>query len=328
MKKRLINLLLLTMLVLTSCDDSNVNIISLNTFGNKVCMGDRVKVFVSAETEGDELPSYHWECNGGSLTNPQGLFENVWQAPMEPGEYEIWVTVKCGNSKETRRAKIAVLDELFYSDFETPYFDEGYTNTDVTMKQTSGSVTPAASKSVTLEATDVNAIFQRNWNEPVSAPYSMQMAHMSTSGFKKASDTTINFRIAFSARNGNTDNLRNINFSINPADGKYRVYCEQFDPASGSNNEIEDCVTNGGNDFKYDKKWKYVSVSIDADKKFIVYFDGKKLLESNILVSKFPQNPCIIEGSGLMLSAKSKVQIDEMTVLTNGEICNAAERIR
>ena len=82
MKKLVFNIAILICVIFTSCsDDDSVNIVSLNTFGTKFCRNDVVKVFVSAELSDDTDVSYEWGCDGGSMTNPQGLFENVWKAP-------------------------------------------------------------------------------------------------------------------------------------------------------------------------------------------------------------------------------------------------------
>lgn len=320
MKKLIMNILLLAGVMLTSCsDDAHIKIVSLNTFGNKVCMNDRVKVFVSAETDGDEAPTYEWGCSDGAMTNPQGLFENVWQAPKTPGEYEIWVTVKCGDSKETRRAKMTVLDELFYSDFETPYYNEGYSNSSMTLAQDS------KTGSLKLTSSKDKGVFQRNWDdETIRPPYSMQMQY-NPQTFK--SGNTIDFRIAFSSSDEGTKDLRNINLSIEPLTGNVSVYSQFFNKETGNveSLSVEPTVIN---DFKFTKKWKYVSVSLDASNKFIVYLDGIKIMESDFLKRFFPQSSYPIKGSGIAMSNKAVTLVDDMSVIINGEICNATERIR
>lgn len=320
MKKLIMNILLLSGVLLTSCgDDGDVKIVSLNTFGNKVCMNDRVKVFVSAETGGDEAPTYEWGCSAGFMTNPQGLFENVWQAPKTPGEYEIWVTVKCGGAKETRRAKMTVLDELFYSDFETPYYNEGYSNSSMTLAQDS------KTGSLKLTASKDKGVFQRNWNdETIVPPYSMQMRY-NPQTFKDGN--SIDFRIAFSSVSEGTKDIRNINFSIEPLTGSTYIYSQYFNKETG-NIELLEVSGKVINDFKFTKKWKYVSVSLDASNNLLVYLDGVKIVESTFLKTYFPQNSYPIKGSGIALSNKAVVLVDDMTVITNGEICNATERIR
>lgn len=320
MKKLIMNILLLTGVLLASCgDDGSVKIVSLNTFGSKVCMNDRVKVFVSAAIDSDETPTYEWGCTGGSMTNPQGLFENIWQAPMTPGEYEVWVTVKCGSSKETRRTKMTVLDELFYSDFETPYYNEGYSNTSMTLAQ------DANTGSLKLTSSKEKGVFQRNWNdETLVPPYSMQMRYnpQTFSG-----SNVFDLRIAFSSISGVSKDLRNINFSVEPLTGNCSIYSEFFNKETGSIESFSTTVATI-NELKFTKKWKYLSMSIDSSNKLIVYLDGVKLIENNFLTNFFPQSAYPIKGSGVALSNKAVVLIDDMTVLINGEICNATERIR
>lgn len=313
-------MMLLLGVLFTSCgDDGSVSIVSLNTFGNKVCMNDRVKVFVSAQTGGKDAPTYEWGCTGGEMTNPQGLFENVWQAPKVPGEYEVWVTVECSGSKETCRAKMVVLDEYFYSDFETPYYNEGYSNSSMTLAQ------DAKSGSLKLTSSKDKGVFQRNWNDAaLVAPYSMQLKY-NPQTFK--SGNTLDFRIAFSSVTGVDKDLRNVNFSIEPLTGKYYIYCEYYDLKIGEVVKINFGAATD-NDFKFTKSWKNISVSLDASNKFIVYQDGVKILESTFVTDVFPQSAYPIKGSGIALSNKAAVLVDDMFVIVNGEICNATDRVR
>ena len=321
MKKYIVYLLLSAVCIFSSCgDDGMVSIVSLNTFGNKVCRNDIVKVFVSAETSGTDLPTYEWGCNGGTLTNPPGLFENVWKAPNEPGEYEIWVNVERNGAKDTRKAKIIVLDELLYSDFETPYFNEGYSlsNMKFTQDKNTASALVTASKD--------SARFQKNWSADMEVvpPYSMQMRYIPKT--IKSVDDFIDFRVTFMSQENVSQKLNTVDFIVYPLSGAYKVLCNYFDMNTGTNNNI--VAEEGCNDiFKSVNDWRYISVSIDDSKQFVVYYEGTKFLQSHIL-SSFSQ-PLQIQGSGLMLrSNKSEILIDDLTVLDNGEICTAAERVR
>lgn len=319
MKKVLYSIfILLAGVLVTSCsDDSYVNIISVNTFGNKVCRNDNVKVFVTVDTDWDEKPSYKWGCNGGDMTNPQGLFENVWKAPNEPGTYEIWVEVESGKSKDKRSAYITVTDELFYSNFETPYYNEGYSNSSMTLAQQS-------SNCLKLTSSGNKGVFQRNWDEALTAPYSMQMQY-NPQTFSKG--YTIDFRIAFNELDESNKILRNVNFSVEPNTGATSVYAQYVNKNNG---KIETATTNEQtiSAFKFTKKWKFVSVSLDANNKFIVYADGAKLLESDILTSQFPQSSYPIKGSGVAMTNKAVAWLDDMTVMDNGEILTAVARNR
>lgn len=322
MKKFLVSLLLLTGLFLTSCsDDGEVNIVSLNSFGSKFCKNDRVKVFVSAKTSGKDLPTYEWGCDGGTLTNPQGLFENVWQAPMEAGTYEIWVTVKCGDAKETRRSKMVVLDELFYSDFETPYYNEGYSNSKMKLEQ------DKATGSLKVTSSGEKGILTRNWPSTagVACPYSMQMKYKPS---KFSGSNSVDFKITFSAPENESPvkNLQEMNLTVEPLTGNYALTCNYFD---NETLHSEVLVAEEGNNaiFKSGNNWKYVSLSVDEMNKVLVYCDGQKVIESNVL-SQFVQSTYPVKGSGFGLSNKAVLLVDDLTVLDNGEICTAAERVR
>lgn len=323
MKKYVVYLLLSVAGFFSACDnEGSVNIVSLNTFGSKVCRNDNVKVFVSAETSGEDLPTYEWGCSGGALTNPPGLFENVWKAPNEPGEYEIWVTVERNGAKDTRRAKITVLDELFYSDFEAPYYNEGYSNSNMTLKQ------DTKTGSVSLTASKDEARFQRNWDAElgVAPPYSMQMKYQPTS-FK--ADNVIDFRIAFMALEEElARRLSNINFSVEPLTGEYCIKCNYYDMFTGMDVVLE--LEKGQNDLlKSMNIWRYIAISIDETNRFVVYCDGTKLVESNILSEHFDQASFPIQGSGLFLTHnKSALLVDDLLIIDNGDICTATERIR
>lgn len=316
MNKILINILFLVSLTLPSCgDNETVDIVSLNTFGNKVCLNGIVKVFVSAEIAGDA--TYEWGCDSGIFTNPQGLFENVWQAPDTPGEYEIWVTVKSGGSKQTRQAKMTVLNEYFYSDFETPYFNEGFGVTNMTQVQ------DAASGSVKLTATKDIALWYRNWNDKLLVPpYSVQ-AKYSPLTFKAGN--TINFRITFSPVAGQNKDIRNIVFTVDPLSGKWVISYTYYDINKGQT-QVSDVDTGTDEVLKSLKKWNHISVSLNKEMTYIVYVEGKKLIESNVL--RVFQSLLPVKGFEVSLSAKSVSLLDDLFVITNGEICNATERVR
>ena len=273
MKKLVFNIAILICVIFTSCsDDDSVNIVSLNTFGTKFCRNDVVKVFVSAELSDDTDVSYEWGCDGGSMTNPQGLFENVWKAPNEAGTYEIWCTVKCGGKKETRRSKMTVLDELFYSNFETPYYNEGWSNASMTVAFDANKGTNGAVK---LTSTKADGRFARSWNN-VSVPFSTQVDYA-----VNACPSDNNFaeiRIEFARINSAAFYVTKVCFTTYPKTGVWKATYTITNVTTG---ETEDIIIDEGTDtanFKFKKDaFKTIAVSIDANKKFIIYYDGKKL---------------------------------------------------
>ena len=255
------------------------------------------------------------------MTNPQGLFENAWKAPNEAGTYEIWCTVKCGGKKETRRSKMTVLDELFYSNFETPYYNEGWSNASMTVAFDANKGTNGAVK---LTSTKADGRFARSWNN-VSVPFSTQVDYA-----VNACPSDNNFaeiRIEFARINSATFYVTKVCFTTYPKTGVWKATYTTTNVTTG---ETEDIIIDEGTDtanFKFKKDaFKTIAVSIDANKKFIVYYDGKKYFESSALASV--QDQYYVSRSGFGLDNKVVIFADNLFVFDNGTICTAEPRER
>lgn len=72
--------------------------------------------------------------------------------------------------------------------------------------------------------------------------------------------------------------------------------------------------------------FKTIAVSIDANKKFIIYYDGKKYFESSALASV--QDQYYVSRSGFGLDNKVVIFADNLFVFDNGTICTAEPRER
>ena len=94
--------------------------------------------------------------------------------------------------------------------------------------------------------------------------------------------------------------------------------------------KTEDITIDEGTDtanFKFKKDaFKTIAVSIDANKKFIVYYDGKKYFESSALASV--QDQYYVSRSGFGLDNKVVIFADNLFVFDNGTICTAEPRER
>ena len=77
--------------------DTGIQIESLNKAGSEFYFGEKVPVWASTAGDKDGIV-YSWSATGGSFdgNRTQNLFENLWIAPNEPGEYTITVTAKNG----------------------------------------------------------------------------------------------------------------------------------------------------------------------------------------------------------------------------------------
>lgn len=322
MKKLIFNIIILMCGLFASCsNDDSVNIVSLNTFGTKFCRNDVVKVFVAVEVSDDTDVSYEWGCNGGKMTNPQGLFENVWQAPNEAGTYEIWCTVKCGGEKQTRRSKMIVLDELFYSNFETPYYTEGWSNASMTV---AFDANKGNNGSVKLTSTKTDGRFARNWNN-TQIPFSTQIDYAINTC--PANNNFAEVRIEFARTDNAIFYVTKACFTTYPKTGIWKATYTTTNVETG---ETIDVVMEEGTDtenflFNADV-FKTIAVSIDANKNFIVYYDGEKYFESNALAGV--QNSYYVSRSGLGLDNKVIVFADNLFVYDNGTVCTAEPRER
>ncbi|HET9570745.1 MAG TPA: hypothetical protein VFP20_04995 [Bacteroidales bacterium] len=315
MKKTIFSTLFLLLLVLSSCsnDNGSVKIISLNTFGNKVCLNDNVKVFVSAQVDDIMATKYTWECTGGTFTNPAGLFENVWKAPNTPGEYELSVTVESNGVKETRKAKITVLDEYFYSNFETPYYSEGYSNTSMSLaQQTDGSMM--------LTASADNGRWLRNWNDTtLYPPYSMQLKYKMKT---VKSGNYVKFRYNFARVVGAANYATTLDLITIPSTGAWSISLDSYDLATGAP-QTTVLYTGTTNAALKATAWTQVAMSIDADLNLTVYCNGTQLCNINNLktladTKGYKYN---LASSGMSLIKSVVLYVDDLFIYNNGTIC-------
>lgn len=326
MKKNILYMLMM-IVMLTSCsDDSYVTIDSLNTFGQKVCRNDKVKVFVSVNTSDKEDTTYKWGCDGGSLTNSDGLFENVWIAPDEPGEYEIWVTVKCGGEKETRRAKMTVTDELFFRDFETPYYNNGYSTNSMSVAQSNGTAR--------LTSSNANGRWRLVWNNflktPVTVPHTQQMSYK----WDQMDKTNGQFRMRFKFNNTNQDPvyIDHIQFESNFSSGVSSWTVQVYNSNRGGT--ISKAIAVDGTPTILAKnKVATGAMTIDADWNAYYYIDGQ-------LISKVDLKPVIadlgvtnyanvaIGESMVSMANKLRVYLDDWCNLDDGTILKGEALVR
>jgi hypothetical protein len=100
----------------TACSTDEVQIQTLSKFGEEFYFGEKVVVWAGTETNNLANVKYTWECDGGSFSGPQYLFENLWIAPKVPGIYNVKVTAKVGDKISTRETKMKV-SYFFFENF-------------------------------------------------------------------------------------------------------------------------------------------------------------------------------------------------------------------
>jgi hypothetical protein len=123
---------LLLVLVFSGCEEENfLEIDSISAMGDEFFFGQKVKVWAAVKT--DNLPSarYYWTCEGGRLTQPQGLDENTWEAPRVAGNYRIHCEVDVNGTKKSRWREMWV----------SSYYFEKFERTSHTFTQNSSTMT-------------------------------------------------------------------------------------------------------------------------------------------------------------------------------------------
>lgn len=114
---KILSALVLAILCVGCEDESWAEIDSLSVDGNEFFCNQKVKLWMNVKS--DNLPEvdYEWGCEGGRLTQPQGLDEMTWQAPGEPGTYRVFCKVTIDGKSETRHHDMYV-SSFFFEKFE------------------------------------------------------------------------------------------------------------------------------------------------------------------------------------------------------------------
>ncbi|HYK57660.1 MAG TPA: hypothetical protein VEV15_14425, partial [Flavisolibacter sp.] len=99
---KLLSFFAICMVGISCKKEVNVKIESLSKSGQEFYFGEKVPVW--AATSGDKKDiAYEWSATGGTFDGwrTQNLFENLWIAPAQAGEYTITATAKNGGSSSS-----------------------------------------------------------------------------------------------------------------------------------------------------------------------------------------------------------------------------------
>ncbi len=101
-----------------SCgEDEFLEIDSLSADGNEFFCNQKVKVWMCVNSSDLWHTDYEWDCDGGILTQPQGLSEMTWKAPSVPGVYTITCKATVGGKSQVRSHKMYV-SSYYFEKFE------------------------------------------------------------------------------------------------------------------------------------------------------------------------------------------------------------------
>lgn len=125
---------------MASCgEDDFIEIDSLSADGDEFYCNQKVKLWMCVYSSDLWHTTYEWTCDGGTLTQPQGLNEMTWKAPSSPGTYTVTCRATVGGESQVRSHKMYV-SSYFFDKFEkTPHSMSIQSSTTSALKKESNS---------------------------------------------------------------------------------------------------------------------------------------------------------------------------------------------
>ncbi len=287
--KKYFSLIIFFSVILFGCskEDGEVTIDSLYKNGSEFFQGQKIQVWVGAQVSDLSEANYKWECDGGYFSGPVGLFQNVWVAPRQAGDYLVTCTVECQGKSEKRSTKMTVGEYFFdkfsvaSTNFSTSNFNTTYAN---------GEVLLVGSKSNTRGS------YRRDFGDTALYNPFTYSADMAWRTKYKNATSSMYYRLAFNKPvryDGSKvkSYVREIRLEIWPtATGTaknysldYEVFNSEFSTSTWTNivsgRKPEFVFTDGAK--AADKKgMRPISISVDADFNIVVTLDALKVLET------------------------------------------------
>ncbi|WP_026904125.1 PKD domain-containing protein [Pedobacter glucosidilyticus] len=299
-------------LIITSCKkDDEVEMVSLNKAGDEYYFGEKVLMWASTEGEKEGM-SYEWSANGGRFEGfrTQNLFENVWVAPTQVGQYQVTATAKKGKNTSTRTTTMNVT-RYFFDHFQSPYtfIGNGWSQSNVR-----GGTTPVLFNSNNRQNSSIELASNRNNNSNTDAnirrllnlaelkiPFSVRTKIGYKTFFKTGAPFTVRLLFNQPSRNPERAYIREIRWEIwprnNPAtQNNYQIRFETYTPATGTGTFTvgtfpapyaltgPGLTAQSGRDPRFlftDGVAKNITFSINAENVFIAHVEGVEWFRSD-----------------------------------------------
>lgn len=292
MKKLKYIFLLIAVAALFACekDDLTVEIDSVSKFGSEFFQGQKVQVWVSANVSDLGNATYKWECTGGSFSGPANLFQNVWVAPREQGEFLVTCTVEC-NGKSDKRSTKMIVGPYFFDKFSFP--STNFTLSNFTATYANGEVLLVGSRSNTRGS------FRRAFGDTALYNPFTYKAEMAWRDKYKNAASSMYYRLQFDKprRHDGTkvkQYIREVRLEIWPTSTgtannyslSYEVFNSEFSMATWTTVVVgrkpEFVFTDGAK--APDKKgMRPITISIDASYRTTVTLDGNPVIQSDAI---------------------------------------------
>lgn len=299
-----IGIFMVLCVIAVSCKkDNEVEIVTLSKAGEEFYFGEKVKVWAGTQGGDNTTVSYKWTATGGIFDGwrTQNLFENLWIAPAQIGEYTVTATADRNGGTSSRSTKLKVT-RYFFDEFQSKFaFDgNGWAQADLTNSQIMDNDPLKSRIEITANAVNKSAILRRDLNlAPLNIPFSVR-AKLGWKGFFRTGQPIIvSLFFKQPAENTNQPFLREIRWeyypTVDPATtDSYQIRYETFIPSSGKSTfstatavlpaplPLITPIKGKSPIFKsVADQEKTLAFAIDANNVFTAYVDGTEWFSSN-----------------------------------------------
>jgi len=311
---------IMAMAAVSCSDEEYLEIDSLSADGDEFFCNQKVKVWMCVHSSDLWHTTYEWSCDGGSLTQPQGLNEMTWKAPNIPGVYTITCKATVGGESQVRSHKMNV-SSYYFEKFEksSHSFSLQKSNTNALKKEKNGNQYLQIRVN---SSSEVKRYVRREFGDDnLCTPFSTRMKlgfdqNVPNTQRVKVGSTDEpamleyrwNMRSDLSNENSYISQIRMLWYPSVPADGYPAVPEEgltlentadynvrlivQYTGADGKKTTYNEYrKVEGLNTFKV-AEYKTVSMSVDENERLLVYVAGDEVLTSNILSNARTVNGC------------------------------------
>jgi hypothetical protein len=306
---KLINILgiLLFTLTFTACEDNNwATIDSLSVDGDEFFCNQKVKLWIIVNSDNLVGVDYQWACEGGKLTQPQGLSEMTWQAPATPGTYKVSCTISVNGKRETRVHEMYVSSFYFEKFEKNSYSFKGQSSTTLTKNtETIDGKPNGYLQAVAKTTTEASRYIYYNFGDPtLKAPFSCGaklgwISDFPTAQVKVGSKTSANSLYYEITLNRDPDKqdasyIDDIRFEwypvgvtsglpVDPVTGQKYNGCLRIEQSTGGSKTWYQVSVNVP-ELNFTKgEYKRLAMNIGADYKVSVYVAGKLILETDAI---------------------------------------------
>ena len=294
-------LLIAVCFFICSCKkDEKVNIESLNKAGQEFYFGEKVPVWASTAGDKNDI-NYEWSTTGGSFDGwrTQNLYENLWIAPNEKGEYTITVKANADGNSSSKSTTMKVT-RYFFDEFQSAYTlnGNGWSTSNLSSSLKNDTDPSASTLELTASATSTPNIRRTLNLSELKIPFSVRTKLAWKTYFR--ANSTISIRLFFEQPSNPTyPYIREIRWEIWPTvnsatTDNYQIRYETFIPAINTSkfSTVGNTAPNPlplispvkgkqANLSMANGVFKNLSMSIDANNVFHAYIDGELWFTSN-----------------------------------------------